>query len=311
MSAALPLIGHRVPEARFLAARASGRLHHGWILQGPSGVGKARFAKRIAALMLGADSADAQPHDPVMQKVLSGSHPDLKWVQREVGDRGKLRQDITVDQIRSLNQFFALRPALAGWRVGVIDSLDEMNVSGLNALLKTLEEPPQNALLLLISHGAVPVLPTINSRCQRLRFAPLSAEDTRAVLAEAGRDTAIAADLAGGRPGYGLQLQDGSGAAALQATRTLLKSIRQPKGGVVTAALQAASKDQDALQVYTDALLAWVSDAADEAPQLGDTWMALHRVRADAVAFNQTPLQTATKLFSVLQDGVKALPANP
>ena len=81
MNAALPMIGHRIPEDRFLAARASGRLHHGWIIQGPSGVGKALFAKRLAALMLGAVSTDAGEDDPVMQKVISGSHPDLKWLK--------------------------------------------------------------------------------------------------------------------------------------------------------------------------------------------------------------------------------------
>lgn len=134
MSAALPMIGHQVPQDRFMAARASGRLHHGWLVRGPSGIGKSLFVKRLAALLLGAESPDAPNTDPVMQKVISGSHPDLKWVKRELNDRGKLKQDISVDQLRDLNAFFALRPALAGWRVGVIDAIDEANRSGTNEI---------------------------------------------------------------------------------------------------------------------------------------------------------------------------------
>ena len=120
MSAAFPLRGHATPEARFLGAKESGRLHHAWILQGPSGIGKSIFAKRLAGLMLGAADTDAPADDKTMQLMLSGGHPDLKWVERGLNEKGKLRQDITVDQIRELNQFFALRPAMAGWRVGFV-----------------------------------------------------------------------------------------------------------------------------------------------------------------------------------------------
>ncbi|MCF6329680.1 MAG: DNA polymerase III subunit delta', partial [Henriciella sp.] len=241
MSAALPMIGHKLAQERFLAARQSGRLHHGWILQGPSGIGKSLFAKRLGALILGAKTVDAPVEDSVMQKVISGSHPDLKWVTRGLNDKGQLRQDIIVDQIRDLNRFFALRPALAGWRVGVIDALDETNISGLNALLKTLEEPPQNAILLLISHGTKPLLPTIRSRCQVLRLNALSDDETTQVLNSIGTNDKLVASLAHGRPGYGLALKESGGAAAAQAARTMLSSIRKPESGIFAQALKAAS----------------------------------------------------------------------
>jgi len=308
MSAALPMIGHKLAQVRFLAAQQSGRLHHGWILQGPSGVGKALFAKRLAALMLGAETVDAPAEDSVMQKVISGSHPDLKWVARGLNDKGKLRQDITVDQIRDLNKFFALRPALAGWRVGVIDALDETNVSGLNALLKTLEEPPQNAILFLVSHGTKPLLPTIRSRCQVLRLNTLSDDETGQVLSLIGVEDKLVASLAHGRPGYGLALKESGGAAAVQAARTMLSSIRKPESGIFAQALKAASVDSGSLAAYTDTLLAWTAARAEDNPALGRTWLTLHEVRATATELNLTPLQTATKLLAVLQDGVKTLP---
>ena len=260
MSAAFPLIGHADAEERFLAAKASGRLHHGWIFQGPSGIGKSIVAKRMAGLMLGASDAGAPADDKAMQLILSGGHPDLKWVERGLNEKGKLRQDIAVDQIRDLNHFFSLRPALSGWRVGVIDSLDEMNVSGMNALLKTLEEPPSNALLILISHGSQPILPTIRSRCQVLRLYRLSEDDTKSVLNAQGSDAGLAAEMAQGRPGYGLELSQTGGAKAVQTARAMLRNVRKPSGGVVSAALTSAIVDEGALSAYSDTLLEWVAE---------------------------------------------------
>jgi len=309
MSAAFPLIGHAEPERRFLAAKESGRLHHGWIFQGPSGIGKSIFAHRIAGLMLGAAAPNAPADDKIMQLVLSGGHPDLKWVERGLNEKGKLRQDITVDQIRDLNHFFALRPALAGWRIGVIDALDEMNVSGMNALLKTLEEPPNNALLILISHGSQPILPTIRSRCQVLRLYPLSEDDTKTVLNQSGGESSLALELAHGRPGYGLELSQTGGAKAVQTARALLRNVRKPSGGVVSAALSSAITDEGALKAYTDTLLDWVATKAAEDAAMAKTWLAMHDVRVTAEDLNLTPLQTATKLFATLQDGVKTVSA--
>lgn len=309
MSAAFPLIGHADAEERFLAAKASGRLHHGWIFQGPSGIGKSIVAKRMAGLMLGASDAGAPADDKAMQLILSGGHPDLKWVERGLNEKGKLRQDIAVDQIRDLNHFFSLRPALSGWRVGVIDSLDEMNVSGMNALLKTLEEPPSNALLILISHGSQPILPTIRSRCQVLRLYRLSEDDTKSVLNAQGSDAGLAAEMAQGRPGYGLELSQTGGAKAVQTARAMLRNVRKPSGGVVSAALTSAIVDEGALSAYSDTLLEWVAEKAQADADLAKTWLALHQVRATAEEFNLTPLQTATKLFATLQDGVKDVSA--
>lgn len=309
MKAAFPLQGHAEQERRFVQARASGRLHHGWIFQGPSGIGKSIFARRISGLMLGADSPDAGVDDATMQLVQSGGHPDLKWVERGLNEKGKLRQDIAVDQIRELNQFFHLRPALSGWRVGVVDALDEMNLSGMNALLKTLEEPPSNALLILISHSTQPILPTIRSRCQVLRLSGLSETETQAVLADHDVDAALASDLAPGRPGYGLQLAQTAGAKAVQAARALLRNVRKPTPGIVSAALSSTLVDEGSLQAFADTLMHWVAEKAEQEAELSQTWLRMHQVRATAGALNLTPLQTATKLFSVLQDGIKTVSA--
>ena len=187
MTAALPLIGHAEAQSAFEFAAASGRMHHAWMIEGPSGIGKARFALRCAAWLLGARGPadapfDAPQDDPVMSRCLSGGHPDLRVLTRELNDKGKLKQDISIEQIRAFNEFFTYRPALGGWRVGIVDSLDELNRNSANAVLKTLEEPPNAAMMFLINHGSRPVLPTIRSRCRTLRLRPLEREDMEAVL---------------------------------------------------------------------------------------------------------------------------------
>lgn len=307
MTAARPLYGHGTAEARFLGARASGRLHHGWIVEGPSGIGKAVFVQRLAAVLLGAAAPDAPDTDPVMQKVLSGAHPDLKWLRREVGERDQLRQNVTVQQVRDLTGFFGLRPALGGWRVGVLDSLDETHLAGQNALLKTLEEPPRNALLFLINHGTMPVLPTIRSRCQTLRLSRLGPEDTQAVLHLAGAGEDDLSLLARGRPGYALDLKETGGVAAARAADALLKTIERPAPTLVAHTLLAASRDAGALAAFGDVLLDWIAVRAPDQPGWGKVWLDIHAVRAEAAALALTPLQTATKMLAILQDGAKSL----
>ena len=117
--------------------------------------------------------------------VLAGSHPDLRVIRRPVDDKGKRKSEIPVDSVRELAEFFAMRPAMGGWRVAIIDAVDEMNRHGENAILKTLEEPPNRAVLFLISHGEQLLLPTVRSRCRVLRCGALGEHETMSALAMA------------------------------------------------------------------------------------------------------------------------------
>jgi len=126
---AWPLTGHEAAERAFLDALARARLHHGWLIEGAKGIGKAQLARRLAAYMLGARGnanhpLDIPPDAPVARKVIAEGHPDLRWLARRPDDKGKIPQDISVDEIRKLVAFFTLRPALGGWRVGVVDAVD-------------------------------------------------------------------------------------------------------------------------------------------------------------------------------------------
>ncbi len=176
---------------QFLGAWKSGAMHHAWLLAGPRGVGKASFAmaaaERVLAEAAGPPVAAARlevPRDhPVGRLVAAESHPDFRLLERLVNEKtGNLARGISVDQVRELGELFAVTPALSPWRAVVIDSVDDMEASAANALLKMLEEPPAHSLFLLVSHVPGRLLPTIRSRCRRLDFQPLDDDAMTSVL---------------------------------------------------------------------------------------------------------------------------------
>lgn len=304
---ALPLYGHAEVEAEFLSARDSDRLHHAWIFEGPSGIGKSRSVLRLASILLGAkpiddDPAGALEDDPVMQKILSSGHPDLKHVTRELNDKGALKQDISVDQIRELNSFFSLKPALGGWRVGIIDSLDEMNANGLNAVLKTLEEPPDRAILFLISHATQAVLPTIRSRCQSLKFRSLGETDTLAMLRENGVENPEAMlDLVKGRPGRAGELSGAKVMAAANSAQTLLKALPNANEAVVANAILTASEDEASFRAFSGLVLDWLRDRGEQSSLASNAWFEAQNIIAAHRQLHMTNVQSAAKLVNALQ----------
>ena len=186
------LYGQRAAEAEFLTALTGGRMHHGWLLTGPRGVGKATLAWRIARHMLAhgtpQDEADAlfgapepprslalDPEHPVFRRCASLSEPRLKLIRRGWDEKTKrLRGQIVVDDVRTLRDFTGLSAADGGWRAVIVDAAEEMNPSAANAILKMLEEPPARCIFLLVSHAPARLLPTIRSRCRTLTLRPLA-----------------------------------------------------------------------------------------------------------------------------------------
>ena len=228
------LTGHEAAETAFEATRARGRLHHAWLLTGPEGVGKATFAYRAARRLLGAPAdpaygvLGASPDHPVSRQIIARSHPDLFVIER-LGEDGKVRKVIPVDEARGLSEFFSKSPASAPHRVAIIDAADDLNVNAANAILKTLEEPPPHGVLLMISHSPGRLLPTIRSRCRRLAFQPLPIEEAAAFVREredvSVEDSLRLATMAVGAPGRAWALA-GAGAIAMDdAARALVDSL--------------------------------------------------------------------------------------
>ena len=177
-----PLCGHEHAVAALRTGLGDKRLHHGWLISGPEGVGKALFAAK-AALRILADGAgppvsapglDVPDSHPIAKLVEAGSHPDLMRLERLTKDSGtELARSITVDQVRSLQRLFSTTPSLSPWRVVIIDAIDDLERPAANALLKNLEEPPSNSVFLLVSHSPERLLPTIRARCRQLRLSRL------------------------------------------------------------------------------------------------------------------------------------------
>ncbi len=304
MTAAWPLIGHHGQEQLFLEAAAHDKLHHAWMIEGPSGIGKSRFAERAGAFLLGArgpDDAkmDAPADDPVMRSLLAGSHPDFKVLRRELNDKGKLAQDISVEQVRDVSGFFSLKPALGGWRIAIIDAVDDLNRNGANALLKTLEEPPDRAMLFLVNHGSRPVLPTIRSRCRTLRFKQLTAGDMERALNAAGAACDPAA-LGHGRPGLAIRLATPAAMAAQRAARDLIKSFPKPTDAAAAAALRHASADETAMEAFQIEALGWLETRAASNPSVSAAWLETARTIGQAEALNMDSVQTAARLIALL-----------
>jgi DNA polymerase III subunit delta' len=229
------LLGHEDAEATMLDALRTGRMHHAWLITGPEGVGKATLAYRFARRLLAGRSIDdtlaLDPTDPVFRRVAAASHADLLTVERAYDEKRKrMKTQIAVDDIRRINGFMSLTPAEGGWRVVVVDGAEELNQNSANALLKVLEEPPPRAILVLVCSAAGRLLPTIRSRCRRLRLSPLADETVARLLAgylpELGADErGRLVTLAEGSPGRALTLADDEGLAVAAMVDKLLADM--------------------------------------------------------------------------------------
>jgi DNA polymerase-3 subunit delta' len=195
------IVGQDKAVAQFASAWSSRKLHHARLIAGPKGVGKATFAHSAARRVL-AEAAgppvelpglDTPDDHPIVRLVEAGSHPDMRLLERLVNEKtGNLSRNISVDQVRALGEFLSLTSALSPWRVVMIDTVDELEPSGANALLKILEEPPANTLFFLISHAPGRLLPTIRSRCRRLVFEALDDDAMASILSAHAPDVSEA-----------------------------------------------------------------------------------------------------------------------
>jgi DNA polymerase-3 subunit delta' len=195
---------HAEHWARLQARRDRGALPHALLLCGPAGLGKRDFMHRFVRGLLCEQAVGGEACGRCRSCLLmdAGTHPDLVVLSFGLRKDGVQRSDIVVDQIRDLSARLAMASQFGGWQVACIDPADAMNTAAANALLKTLEEPSPNTLLLLVADAPWRMPQTIRSRCQRIEFQLPSRETALAWLqAEGVKDAAAALDAAGGNPG--------------------------------------------------------------------------------------------------------------
>lgn len=213
----MKLYGHDAQIAAFRAAMDGERMHHAWLLAGPRGVGKGGFAQAAALRLLadasgkpaGGNALDVPEDHQTAHLIAAGSHPDFRHLQRLPNDKGNLARNITIDQVRTLRTLFATGTSMGNRRVILVDAIDDMERGAANALLKSLEEPPETTIFILVSHAPGRLLPTIRSRCRTLMFSPLEDAAMTSVLNDHIPDLApdkLAALMAGanGSPGAAL-----------------------------------------------------------------------------------------------------------
>jgi DNA polymerase-3 subunit delta' len=317
--------GHHDARAAILAQLADRRLPGAILLHGPQGIGKATFAFEMAAAILTATGDE--PAFRVEEQVGSLSHPNLFLVRRTLNKSGtKISGVITVDQIsrREAGDTHPLRDRLhqtrgrGGYRVAIIDSIDDCNANAANALLKILEEPPPETVFLLISHRPGQLLPTIKSRCHNVALRPVSAEDVRAVLLEhdaslgpAELDRAIA--LAGGRPRRAFETLALEPESALGALQAWLSNPAQHPAGVAMKLADVLGADAQGteLSFAREMLDDWIADEARNAamqPQArmrlasaNELWDKAHALFAEADDINLDMKQTLVAIFDAIR----------
>jgi DNA polymerase-3 subunit delta' len=185
------LLGHRESASRLATAYRDGKLPHAMLFSGPPGIGKATLAYHLAHHLLAnphpanAPSEFATPDmgSGLWRQIATGAHPSVLHLTRPWDEKNKrFKTVLSVDEIRRVGRFLSLTSHDGSYRVVIVDAADDMNVSAANALLKSLEEPPSQTVFVLIAHAPGGLLPTIRSRCQSVRLAPLKGADLLGVL---------------------------------------------------------------------------------------------------------------------------------
>ena len=231
------LVGHDDAALALMEAAGAERLHHAWLLAGPRGVGKATLAYRFARWLLAGRPSGGTPlgvpvGHPIFRRVASGGHADLRVLAPNAGERG-VKLMIRVDEVRQVPRFLGLTAAEGGWRIVIVEQAEAMNAEAQNALLKTLEEPPARALLLLTAAAPDRLLPTIRSRCRRIDLFPLPQSDMETVLQRwlpelQPEQRGVLTRISGGAPGRALQLAEGEGLALYSQVEEFLGSLPGP-----------------------------------------------------------------------------------
>jgi DNA polymerase-3 subunit delta' len=321
--ATVDLFGHVAAERALLDAYRSGRMPHAWLIGAAAGIGKATLAYRLARFVLAhpdpgaavvqdAQSLAVDDGHPVARRIAAQGHGDLLVLRRTLGDTGKLRSVIVVDDVRRTIGFFGSTAGEGGWRVCIVDVADELNNNSANALLKIVEEPPKRSLLLLVSHAPGRLLPTIRSRCRRLALQPLAPADLACAVSAATGRPADDPELASaeGSVGRTLALLDG---ASLK-LRAQIVGLLDKLPAIDPHALHAlgdqlAGVDIGRLTLFADAVRDWLSARLRQPSQdlrrlaqVAEVWEKITDAARDVEIYNLERKPLVFSTFGLLAD---------
>ncbi len=289
------LIGHEDAWAAWRAALGGERMHHAWLLSGKAGLGKSSFARAAAHTLVG--GGPDPDHHPDILTITYGPRTREDEKKRDDGKPFEFARSIRIGQIRDIQRRLTTRPTLGDRRAVIIDPADDLERPAANALLKSLEEPPEGTYFLLVSHSPARLLPTIRSRCRTLRFPAVPDDVLEGLVArtmpEAAPDErAAAVAAAGGSPGAALSFVDmGLGKAA-----QIMRRIRDAGDADFSArgeltGLIGTRPERERLRAILDLARALVSEGVDALPaSLANRRIAAHdglvRLTGEFVTYN-------------------------
>lgn len=293
----MTLVGHEDAWAEWRSALSGERMHHAWLLAGKKGLGKASFAQAAAREFLGAAPGEGAHPDIITLTYGPKNKDEAK--KRDDGKPFELARGIKVDQVRDIQRRLTTRPTMGPHRVVIVDPADDMEVSASNALLKSLEEPPDGTFFMLVAHSPARLLPTIRSRCRTLRFPAVDRERMDALLRDlapqadiATRDAAIAA--AAGSPGAALLFVRLDLGKAAQLMRRIVEdgdrdfTLRGQLAGAI-GAKQDIPRLQAVLDLARAILAERIETAAADPRKLVDTHAELVRLTGEQPTYNFDP----------------------
>jgi DNA polymerase-3 subunit delta' len=325
------LFGHDDAEQTLLESYRHGRIPHAWLIGGPPGIGKATLAYRLARFVLAhpdprtpavqkATSLALDPEHPVARRVAAQAQGDLLVLERTINETtGKLYTVIRVDDVRRSVSFFGSTPSEGGWRIAIVDAVDDLQREGANALLKVLEEPPARTLLLLISHAPGRELPTIRSRCRRLLLRPLSATNVaRALAASTGHstddaDVKEAAAAADGSVARALAFLDGPALALRQRVLELFAQLPNPDPRALHALGDAlGGSEPQTLAGFMDLVNGWLSarlaKEVNQMPRMARlalAWEKVNRAAREVETYNLERKPLVFAVFGLLAEAAR------
>ncbi len=325
------LFGHDAAERALLDAYKGGRIPHAWLIGGPPGIGKATLAYRLARFVLAhpdpkapavqnATSLAVAADHPVARRIAAQAQGDLLVLERVINEQtGKLYTVIRVDDVRRAVPFFGSTAGEGGWRIAIVDAVDELQREGANALLKVLEEPPARTLLLLVSHAPGRELPTIRSRCRRLLLRPLDAADVaRAVAAATGRnaddaDVQEAAAAADGSVARALGFLDGPALALRQRVLELFAQLPDPDPRALHALGDALGGSEPAtLAAFMDMVNGWLSARlsgdtrqVQRLARTAEVWEKVNRAAREVETYNLERKPLVFAVFGLLAEAAR------
>ena len=325
------LFGHAEAEQALLEAYRGGRVPHAWLIAGPSGIGKATLAYRMARFVLAnpdpaasvvqkAASLAVSPDHSTARRIANQAHSDLLALERVINEKtNKLFTVIRVEDVRQTVPFFGSTAGEGGWRVAIVDCVDEVSSEGDNALLKVLEEPPPRSLLLLVTHSPGRVLPTIRSRCRMLMLRPLAVADVARAVANAtgGKpeepEIRAAAEAADGSVGRALKLIEGDILELRQQIVGLLDRLPNVDARALhSLGDEISGTEAETLSAFMDTVNGWLSsrlaggaEDKNRMIRVAEAWEKINKAGREVETYNLDRKPFVFSVFGALAEAAR------